>query len=77
MARLTVKKEADITDLVMPYYQKGIVEGREEGRAEGREEGKEETVINMHKNGFELSAIKLATDLSEERIKKILRNIKK
>jgi hypothetical protein len=59
-ARLTVKKEADITDLVMPYYQKGV----EEGKEEGMEKEKIAIVINMHKNDFDLAAIKLATNLS-------------
>lgn len=46
--------------------------GREEGKEEEREKKDHEFVLNMLKNGFDLSAIKLATGLSEEKINSIM-----
>jgi predicted transposase/invertase (TIGR01784 family) len=53
-------------------YRRGKEEGREEGKEEEREKKDHEFVLNMLKNGFDLSAIKLATGLSEGKINSII-----
>ncbi|MDR3196462.1 MAG: hypothetical protein LBU34_01220, partial [Planctomycetaceae bacterium] len=60
--------------------EKGIKEGRKEGREEGRKEGIEEgieknlieIVNNCHRKGYSIEQIQEITDLSAERILKII-----
>jgi predicted transposase/invertase (TIGR01784 family) len=57
--------------------EEGIVIGKEEGRAIGKEEGREEGktlfVVYLKRNGHSVEAIANQTMLTEEKVKKILK----
>jgi predicted transposase/invertase (TIGR01784 family) len=54
--------------------QKGIEQGIEQGRTEGKEEAVREMVFNAQRKGFSIAQIQTITNLSEEKIREIVKN---
>ena len=62
---MATKMVADITDMVKPYYDKGL----DKGKREGKREGKLETARNMLAEGMELKLVKKITGLTEKQLR--------
>ena len=63
---MATSMKIDVTDLVKPYYDKGV----EEGKLEGKAEGKLEDARMMHGEGMEPALIRKITGLTEEQLRK-------
>ena len=60
-------------EILLEGLEKGMFEGRQEGRQEGTMETKCKVILNLHKCGVSIEKICIATELSEDEVRKILR----
>jgi predicted transposase/invertase (TIGR01784 family) len=55
--------------------EKGIKIGEEKGIKIGEKQGKAKIITKMYQNGMGIDAIAEATDLSEDKVKQLLRQV--
>ena len=69
------KQLRDELSRIKDGYMKGIKEGKKEGIIEGIEENRKEIVLNMHKNNMDIETICKIVNITEEEVRKIIKEV--